>query len=50
VDVFLDARTLEPEDVEDAEIRGDVARALAAFHSIEVGFEKKEVWRFLGFN
>ncbi|KAK4446725.1 kinase-like domain-protein [Podospora aff. communis PSN243] len=46
VDEFVDTRTLLPEDVEDAGIRGDVTRALAAFHSLGVPLEKEEVDRF----
>lgn len=35
VDEYLDARTLAPQDVENPEIRADVARALATFHSMD---------------
>ncbi|KAI0136324.1 choline/ethanolamine kinase [Xylariales sp. AK1849] len=41
IDEFLDARTLEPEDVEDKAIRADVAKALARFHAMETSLEKK---------
>ncbi|OJZ91031.1 hypothetical protein ASPFODRAFT_57256 [Aspergillus luchuensis CBS 106.47] len=34
VDEYLDARTLVPQDVENLEIRADVARALATFHTM----------------
>ncbi|KAK0716287.1 putative choline/ethanolamine kinase [Lasiosphaeris hirsuta] len=34
VDEFLDARTLEPEDVEDRTIRAETARAMAEFHAL----------------
>ncbi|KAJ5802867.1 choline/ethanolamine kinase [Penicillium pulvis] len=43
VDEFLDARNLEPEDVEDANIRADVARGQAAFHAMATQREKKLV-------
>ncbi|UNI24895.1 Choline kinase [Purpureocillium takamizusanense] len=44
VDEFLDARTLEPEDVEDEAIRADVAKGLAAFHSLHnTSLRKKSV-------
>ncbi|KAK0618867.1 choline/ethanolamine kinase [Immersiella caudata] len=46
VDEFLDARTLEPEDVENTEIRADVARGLAAFHAMDLAVEKKEMATF----
>ena len=42
IDEFIDARTLEPEDVEDAGIRGDIARGMARFHTMEVSLGKKE--------
>ncbi|OAQ99626.1 hypothetical protein LLEC1_06603 [Akanthomyces lecanii] len=34
---FLDARTLEPEDVEDEALRADLARGLATFHTLQAG-------------
>ncbi|KAJ5979862.1 hypothetical protein N7481_007160 [Penicillium waksmanii] len=43
VDEFLDARNLEPEDVEDASIRADVARGYATFHSTKTQLEEKPV-------
>lgn len=43
VDEFLDARNLKPEDVEDANIRADVARGHAAFHAMATQREKKLV-------
>jgi len=45
VEQFLDARNMEPEDVENSIVRADVARALAAFHAMEMPllFEKKAV-------
>lgn len=43
VDEFLDARNLEPEDVEDADIRAAVARGLAAFHAMKTQLEEKPV-------
>ena len=36
VEQFLDARNMEPEDVENSIVRADVARALAAFHAMEM--------------
>jgi choline kinase len=46
VDEFLDARNMEPEDVEDAVIRADVARGLAMFHAMETSLAKKAVEPF----
>lgn len=46
VEEFLDARNMEPEDVENAVIRADVARGLAMFHSIETSLAKKAVEPF----
>ncbi|KAF7177742.1 hypothetical protein CNMCM7691_006176 [Aspergillus felis] len=43
IDEFLDARNMEPEDVENANIRADVAKALAEFHVLKVPLEKKAV-------
>ncbi|KAB8225479.1 kinase-like domain-containing protein [Aspergillus novoparasiticus] len=43
IDEFLDARNLEPEDVEDSVIRADVARGLATFHVLNTSLEKKAV-------
>ena len=43
IDEFLDARNLEPEDVEDANIRADVARAHAAFHAMATKLNKNSV-------
>lgn len=37
IDEFLDARTLEPEDVEDEALRADLARGLATFHTLQAG-------------
>ncbi|KAJ6102696.1 choline/ethanolamine kinase [Penicillium sp. IBT 16267x] len=41
VDEFLDARNLKPEDVEDPNIRADVARSQAAFHAMVTQQKKK---------
>jgi choline kinase len=41
VEEFLDARNLEPEDVENAVIRADIAKGLATFHTMETSLEKK---------
>lgn len=46
VDEFLDARNMEPEDVENAFIRADVARGLAMFHAMETSLAKKAVEPF----
>ncbi len=43
VDEFLDARDMEPGDVENAVIRADVARGLAMFHAMETSLAKKAV-------
>ncbi|KXN66709.1 choline/ethanolamine kinase [Conidiobolus coronatus NRRL 28638] len=43
IDEFLDARNMEPEDVEDAGIRADVANAMATFHSLQTSLTKKAV-------
>jgi choline kinase len=42
VDEFLEARNMEPEDVENAIIRADVAKALATLHTLKPPLEKKE--------
>lgn len=46
VEEILDARNMEPEDVEDALIRADVARGLAMFHVTETALAKKAVGPF----
>jgi len=46
LDEFLDARTLQPEDVEDVDIRADVARGLAGFHTMDAPLVKREVGLF----
>ncbi|KAJ5824078.1 choline/ethanolamine kinase [Penicillium robsamsonii] len=43
VDEFLDARTLETADVEDADIRADVAREHAVFHTLATQRKKNPV-------
>ena len=43
IDEFLDARNMEPEDVEDAIIRADVAKGLAMFHALKTSLQKKAV-------
>lgn len=43
VDEFLEARTLTAADVEDTEIRGEVARAQAAFHAMSTERKRKPV-------
>ena len=43
VEEFLDARNMEPEDVEDEVIRGDVAKGLAIFHLLETSLQKGSV-------
>ncbi|KAK6527661.1 hypothetical protein TWF694_004641 [Orbilia ellipsospora] len=46
VDEFLDARNMEPEDVENSEIRADIARGLAAFHTMETSLPRNPVVSF----
>lgn len=41
IDEFLDARNMEPEDVEDSLIRADVAKALAGFHAMNVALPNR---------
>lgn len=43
IDEFLNARSLEPADVEDAHIRAEVARENAVFHTMSTQREKKPV-------
>ncbi|PFH61326.1 hypothetical protein XA68_17628 [Ophiocordyceps unilateralis] len=43
VDEFLEARNMEPEDIEEPVIRTDVARALATFHVMQAPLEKRPV-------
>ncbi|TQV97491.1 choline/ethanolamine kinase [Cordyceps javanica] len=43
IDEFLDARNLEPEDVEQEALRADLARGLATFHTTQIGLPKKPV-------
>ena len=43
IDEFLDARNLEPRDVEDAAIRADVAKSMANFHALETSLPNKSV-------
>ncbi|KAJ6084047.1 hypothetical protein N7486_010847 [Penicillium sp. IBT 16267x] len=43
IDEFLEARNMEPEDVEDAIIRADVAKALATFHVLKAPLQEKTV-------
>lgn len=40
IDEFLDARNMEPEDVEEAVIRADVAKELATFHAMQTSLKK----------
>ncbi|KAH8889231.1 choline/ethanolamine kinase [Thozetella sp. PMI_491] len=46
VEEFLEARNMEPEDVENAAIRTDVARGLAMFHAMKTSLVKKSVKPF----
>jgi choline kinase len=46
IDEFLDARHLEPEDVEHEATRADVAKSLATFHSLQVPLSKKPVSQY----
>ena len=43
IDEFLDARNLEPKDVEDATIRADVAKSMANFHTLDASLPSKSV-------
>ena len=43
IDEFLDARNMEPEDVENPIIRADVAKGLAIFHALKTSLAKKPV-------
>ena len=43
IDEFLDARNLEPSDVEDEIIRADVAKGHAAFHAMSTTLRKNSV-------
>ena len=43
IDEYLEARNMEPEDVEDPDIRADVAKGLATFHVLKTPLEKKSV-------
>ncbi|KAM0256032.1 hypothetical protein ACHAQJ_005231 [Trichoderma viride] len=43
IDEFLDARNMEPEDVEDVVIRADVAKGLAVFHNLRTSLTRKTV-------
>ncbi|KAF3916074.1 hypothetical protein ABW21_db0208695 [Orbilia brochopaga] len=46
IDEFLDARNMKPEDVENAVIRADIAKALAMFHAMRSSLTKKPVEPF----
>ncbi|KAJ5641671.1 choline/ethanolamine kinase [Penicillium lividum] len=46
VDEFLDARNLQAEDVEDENIRTDIAKALAGFHTMETHRKKNPVQQY----
>ncbi|KAH8195817.1 hypothetical protein TruAng_010030 [Truncatella angustata] len=48
IDEFLDARNLEPEDVENAIIRADIARGLAQLHSMKTSLKKKAIEPYYG--
>lgn len=41
IDEFLDARNMEPEDVEDDHIRADVAKSLAGFHGMNMALPNR---------
>lgn len=43
IDEFVDARNLEPEDVEDVVIRADIAKALATFNTMDRGQSEQAV-------
>jgi choline kinase len=46
IEEFLDARNLEPEDVENDAIRADIAKALARFHVMETTLAEKAPGQF----
>jgi choline kinase len=46
VEEFLDARNMEPEDVENAVIRADVAKGLAIFHAMKTSLAEKAIQPF----
>lgn len=46
IDEFLDARNMEPGDVEDPSIRADVASGMATFHVLQTSLEKKTVGEY----
>ncbi|KAJ5765473.1 choline/ethanolamine kinase [Penicillium odoratum] len=46
VDEFLNARNLQAEDVEDENIRTDIAKALAGFHTMETQRKKNPVQQY----
>ena len=43
VEEFLDARNMEPDDVENAVIRADVAKGLATFHVLKTSLQRRTV-------
>ena len=43
IDEFLDARNMEPEDVENPDIRADVARSMATFHLLKAPMNGQQV-------
>lgn len=43
IDEFLDARNLEPEDVEQKALRADLAKGLATFHTIQAALRRTPV-------
>lgn len=46
IDEFLDARNMQPEDVEDEHIRADVAEAMAAFYTMRTSIALQPVGAF----
>ena len=48
VEEFLDARNMEPADVENSVVRADVAKALAIFHVMKTPLEKRTVEPYYG--
>ncbi|KAH6649190.1 choline/ethanolamine kinase [Truncatella angustata] len=48
IDEFLDARNLQPEDVENAIIRADIARGLTQLHAMKNSLKKKAIELYYG--
>lgn len=46
IDEYLDARNMEPEDVENEEVRADVAKSFATFHTLQTPLDRKPLSQF----